>query len=98
MIQQALLEQIATFALSRITRAEYVAEGVAVPADFHTKAVAGTKVTLWVTIPAGVPEITEIKIYDADDTLVIWELDTRELTDSRVTYVRIEIDTKELLA
>ena len=99
MIQTALLEQTAAFVLSRIERAEYVADGVTAEANIYLKDVVdGTKLRVWVTIPAGVDEVTEVRVFDPDDTLIIWELETKTLTPGRVTYHRIEIDTKELLA
>lgn len=99
MIQSALLEQVAAFALSRIDRAEYVANGEVKDANIYLKDVVdGTKLRVWVTIPAAVNEVTEIRVYDPDDALIIWELETKTLTPSRVTYVRLLIDAKELLA
>ena len=99
MIQSALLEQVATFALSRIDRAEYVVDGVVTDANIYLKDIVDdTKIRIWVTIPAAVNEITEVRVYDPDDALIIWELETKTLTPSRVTYVRFQIDAKELLA
>ena len=99
MIQSALLEQVATFALGRIDRAEYVVDGVVTDANIYLKDVVdGTKLRVWVTIPAGVDEITEVRVYDVDNALVLWQLETMTLTPSRVTYIRFEIDAKELLA
>lgn len=97
MIQMILLEQLASYALSRIDRAEYVANGVTEAANIYLKNVEdGTKLHVWVTIPSGVGEVSEVKVYDPDDDVVLWQIKTFTPTPGRVTYVRFEIDTKEM--
>lgn len=97
MIQAGLLEQVAAYALSRIARAEYVSNGTAQPANIYLKDIEdGTRLRVWVTIPSGVPQVSEVKVYDPDDTVVLWQIATFTPTPGRVTYVRFEIDTKEM--
>ena len=97
MIQNILLEQLATYALSRIERAEYITNGVAEEANIYLKDVEdGTKLRVWVTIPSGVGEVSEVKVYDPDDEVVLWRIETFTPTPGRVTYVRFEIDMKEM--
>lgn len=97
MIQAGLLEQVATFALSRIARAEYVTNGTPEPANLYLKDIEdGTRLRVWVTIPAGVSQVSEVKVYDPDDAVVLWQIATFTPTPGRVTYVRFEMDTKEM--
>ena len=97
MIQAGLLEQVAAFALSRIARAEYVTNGTTEPATLYLKDIEdGTRLRVWVTIPAGVGEVSEVKVYDPDDVVVLWQIATFTPTPGRVTYVRFEMDTKEM--
>lgn len=97
MIQTGLLEQLAAFTLSRISRAEYVTNGAPQPANIYLKDIeGGTRIRVWVTIPSGVSQVSEVKVYDPDNAVILRRLETFSPTPGRVTYVRLEIDTKEM--
>lgn len=96
MFETTLLQDIALYLSGRITRAAYVQGENEYSVDIVKNDVTGTKLNLWVNIPAGTTGISQLRFYDTEDVRLLNRPTVIVQRPGRPTYARIEIDTKEM--
>lgn len=96
MFEQTLLQDIALYMSGRIARATYLQDGNEYNADIVKNDVSGTKLNLWVNIPANTTGISQLRFYDENDVRLLNRPTIIVQRPGRPTYARIEIDTKEM--
>ncbi|WP_214795138.1 MULTISPECIES: hypothetical protein [unclassified Exiguobacterium] len=96
MFEPTLLQDIALYMSGRITRAAYLQDGNEYNADIVKNDVSGTKLNLWVNIPANTTGISQLRFYDENDVRLLNRPTVIVQRPGRPTYARIEIDTKEM--
>ena len=96
MFEPTLLQDIALYMSGRITRATYLQGGNEYNADIVKNDVVGTKLNLWVNIPANTTGISQLRFYDENDVRLLNRPTVIVQRPGRPTYARIEIDTKEM--
>ena len=96
MFETTLLQDIALYMSGRISRAAYLQDGNEYNADIVKNDVVGTKLNLWVNIPANTTGISQLRFYDENDVRLLNRPTVIVQRPGRPTYARIEIDTKEM--
>ncbi|WP_214788581.1 hypothetical protein [Exiguobacterium sp. s21] len=96
MFEPTLLQDVALYVSGRVHRAAYVIDGNEYNADITKNDVTGTKLNLWVNIPANTTGITQLRFYDVNNVRVLNRPTVIVQRPGRPTYARIEIDTKEM--
>ena len=96
MFETTLLQDIALYMSGRITRAAYLQGENEYSADIVKNDVSGTKLNLWVNIPADTTGISQLRFYDENDVRLLNRPTVIVQRPGRPTYARIEIDTKEM--
>lgn len=96
MFEPTLLQDVATYVSGRIARAAYVVGGNEYNADIVKNHVSGTKMNIWVNIPANTTGITQLRFYDEQDVRLLNRPTVIVQRPGRPSYARIEIDTKEM--
>lgn len=96
MFETTLLQDIALYLSERVHRAAYVVDGNEYNADITKNDVMGTKLNLWVNIPANTKGITQLRFYDVNDVRLLNRPTVIVQRPGRPTYARLEIDTKEM--
>lgn len=96
MFETTLLQDIALYLSGRVYRAAYVVDGNEYNADITKNDVVGTKLNLWVNIPANTTGITQLRFYDENDVRLLNRPTVIVQRPGRPTYARLEIDTKEM--
>ena len=96
MFEISFLEELTTYVSGRISRATYIKDGNEYSVDIVKNVVSGTKLNLWVNIPADTTGISQLRFYDANDVRLLNRPTVIVQRPGRPTYARIEIDTKEM--
>ena len=96
MIESTFLHDIALYMSGRVHRAAYVVNGNEYNATITKNDVSGTKLNLWVNIPANTTGITQLRFYDTNNIRLLNRPTVIVQRPGRPSYARIEIDTKEM--
>lgn len=96
MFETTLLQDVATYIVGRVDRAAYVIDGTEYSADITTLDAVGTKIRIWINIPANTVGITQIRVYDANNVRVLNRPTVIVQRPGSPTYARIEVDVKEM--
>lgn len=96
MFENSFLEEIALYVSGRVSRAAYVKDDNEYNVDIVKHDVTGTKINLWVNIPADTTGVSQLRFYDENDVRLLNRPTVIVQRPGRPTYARIEIDTKEM--
>ena len=96
MFETSFLQELTAYVSGRISRATYIKDGNEYSVDIVKNDVSGTKLNLWVNIPADTTGISQLRFYDENDVRLLNRPTVIVQRPGRPTYARIEIDTKEM--
>lgn len=96
MFESTLLRDVATYVVGRVHRAAYVVSGNEYNADIALLDAVGTKVRIWINVPADTLGVTQIRVYDSANVRILNRPTVIIQNPGRPTYARIEIDVKEM--
>jgi len=96
MFETPLLRDVAAYIVGRVHRAAYVVDGNEYNADITLLDSVGTKIRIWINIPANTLGVTQVRVYDANNVRLLNRPTVIVQRPGRPTYARIEVDVKEM--